>query len=223
MSEIRQISFHKASLGKDEIKEVVDCLKSGWLTTGARVRKFETDFASYIGAKFAIALNSCTAALHLALEAIGLKENEIVIVPSMTFAATAEVVRYFNAIPVFVDCNEDDFCMSVDSLKETVEKIIMGKKLKGVPDKHGDIRAIIPVHFGGAPANIPEIAKIAKTINAKLIEDCAHACPAFYKNAVGKFVKAGTEADIACYSFYANKTITTGEGGMAVCNNPEYD
>ncbi len=217
------INYHRASIGHEEIEEVVACLKSGWLTTGPRVKQFETDFAKFIGAKFAVAMNSCTAALHLALEAIGLKENEIVIVPTMTFAATAEVVRYFNAIPVFADCLEDNYCIAPDAVRNLCEQIENGGKVKGLPRKHGRIRAIIPVHFGGAPADIPALAKIARKFGATIVEDCAHACPSFYTNSKGKLVKAGSEADVACYSFYANKTITTGEGGMATTNNPEYE
>lgn len=220
---IQEIAFHRASIGKEEINEIIECIKSGWLTTGPRVKQFEAEFAKYIDAKFAIALNSCTAALHLALETIGLKENEIVLVPTMTFAATAEVVRYFNAIPVFVDSNQNDYCIDPNALRDTCERIVSGKKVKGLSAKHGAIRAIIPVHFGGVPADMNKIAKIANANGAKIIEDCAHACPAYYENAKGKLVKAGSEADIACYSFYANKTITTGEGGMALTNNPEYE
>ncbi len=217
------INYHRASIGRDEICEVVACLKSGWLTTGPRVKQFEKDFATFIGAKFAIAMNSCTAALHLALEAIGLQENDIVIVPTMTFAASAEVVRYFNAIPVFADCLENDYCIDPAAVSEICKRIEKGKKIKGLPNGHGKIKAIIPVHFGGAPADIKAIRKIADELGASIIEDCAHACPGFYTNAHGKLVKAGSEADIACYSFYANKTITTGEGGMATTNNPQYE
>ncbi|HPN83793.1 MAG TPA: DegT/DnrJ/EryC1/StrS family aminotransferase [Victivallales bacterium] len=217
------IQFHRASIGAPEIREVVNCLKSGWLTTGPRVKQFEAEFAKYIGAKFAIAMNSCTAALHLALDAVGLKQNDIVIVPTMTFAATAEVVRYFNAIPVFVDCQEEDFCINPESVEEILNKIDKGQNVKGLPAKHGKVRAVIPVHFGGSPANIPALKKIAKRSGISLVEDCAHACPSYYKNPNGRLVKAGTEADIACYSFYANKTITTGEGGMATTDNPEYE
>jgi perosamine synthetase len=158
------IDFHKPSIGKEEIDEVVACLKSGWLTTGPRCKRFEEDFAKYAGAKFAVALNSCTAALHLALDAIELKENDIVIVPTMTFAATAEVVRYFNAIPVLADCLEDDFCLDPAITSDLTEGILNGKKIKGLPDPHGKLKAVIPVHFGGFPANIPEFSKLRDKI-----------------------------------------------------------
>jgi perosamine synthetase len=216
------IPFHKPSIGNEEISEIVECLKSGWLTTGPRCKQFEADFAKFANAKFAIALNSCTAALHLALEAIGIQENDLVITPTMTFAATAEVVRYFNAIPVFVDSLESDFCIDPSGVEAIAEKLERGEKIKGIPQKRGRLKAILPVHFGGSPAAIPSLLKTAGRYGAALIEDCAHACPTFYKNSAGKMVKAGEEADIACFSFYANKTITTGEGGMAVTNSEKH-
>jgi dTDP-4-amino-4,6-dideoxygalactose transaminase len=107
------IPFFKPSIGEAEIAEVVDCLRSGWLTTGPKVKQFEAEFASYLRHTHAVALNSCTAALHLALEAIGLKAGQVVLVPTMTFAATAEVVRYFNAIPILVDCRPEDLNLDV--------------------------------------------------------------------------------------------------------------
>jgi len=108
------ISFFKPTIGEEEIRDVTECMKSGWLTTGKFAKQFEADFAEYMGAKFAVAVNSCTSALHLALEAVGLQEGELVLVPTLTFAATAEVVRYLKAIPVLVDCNESDFCMNMN-------------------------------------------------------------------------------------------------------------
>ncbi|OGV48857.1 MAG: UDP-4-amino-4,6-dideoxy-N-acetyl-beta-L-altrosamine transaminase [Lentisphaerae bacterium GWF2_44_16] len=216
------ISFFRPSIGKEEIREVTECLESGWLTTGKRSKQFETDFASYMGAKYAVAMNSCTAALHLALEAVGLKENEIVLVPAMTFAATAEVVRYFNAIPVLVDCNEDDFCMNMQDAAEILRRIKKGKKVKGLPEKHGRARAIIPVHFGGQVADVIEARKLCGEYDLKMVEDCAHCCPAYYKDEKGDWQMAGRSADIACFSFYANKTITTGEGGMALTDNEKW-
>src|SRR3954453_240617 len=133
------IPFYKPSIGEAEISEVVDCLRSGWLTTGPKTKQFEAEFARYIQHSHAVAVNSCTAALHLALEAIGLKAGETVVVPTMTFAATAEVVRYFNAIPLLVDCRPTDFNLDVSDARRKVE----AARARG-----GDVVAIIPVHYG---------------------------------------------------------------------------
>lgn len=196
------LPFHIPDIGEEEVRSVVETLRSGWITTGPKVRHFEEEFAKYVGASHAIAVNSGTAALHLALEAVGIKEGDEVIVPTMTFAATAEVVLYFKAKPVLVDCQPDTLNLDPD----LVEKAITRK-----------IRAIIPVHFGGHPCEMNRIIDIANKHNIKVIEDAAHALPASYK---GKMV--GTLGDITCFSFYATKTITTGEGGMAATENPEW-
>jgi perosamine synthetase len=222
MSDDDYIRFFKPSIGEDEINEVVDCLKSGWLTTAKRAKQFEADFAQYMGFKHAVALNSCTAALHLALEAVGLKEGELVLVPTMTFAATAEVVRYFNAIPVLVDCNEDDFCMDMDHAEDILKKLGNGEKIKGVPEDHGKVKGIMPVHYGGQVADVLKCRALCDKYGLFMVEDCAHTCPAYYKDKDGNWQMVGATADIACFSFYANKTITTGEGGMATTNNHEW-
>ncbi len=216
------INYHRPAIGADEIREVTACLKSGWLTTGMRTKQFEADFAKYTDAKFAVAMNSCTAALHLALEAVGIKEGDLVIVPTMTFAATAEVVRYFNAIPVLVDVNEKDFCINLDQVQEVIRKIRSGRQVKGVPKKHNGVKAVMPVHYGGQPYDVNRCRKICRKYGLFLVEDCAHVCPAHYKDEKGEWQYAGKGADIACYSFYANKTITTGEGGMATTDRQEW-
>ncbi len=196
------IPFHVPLIEQEEIDEVVDTLKSGWLTSGPKTKRFETDFANYVGAKNAIAVNSCTAALHLALNAVGIKPGDEVIVPTFTFAATAEVVLYFGAKPVLVDCSRDTF--NIDP-KEIVKKIT--KKTK----------AIIPVHVGGNPCLMDEILDIAKKYKLKIVEDAAHALPAKYKSRM-----IGTIGDITAFSFYATKNITTGEGGMITTGNDKY-
>jgi dTDP-4-amino-4,6-dideoxygalactose transaminase len=196
------LPFHVPDIEEDEIQAVVETLRSGWLTTGARVRQFETDFARYVGSQHAIAVNSCTAALHLALDAVGVREGDEVLVPTMTFAASAEVVLYFKARPVLVDCQADT--MNIDP--EQIEKAITTKT-----------RVIMPVHIGGQPCDMERILEIARVHNLKVVEDAAHALPARYQ---GRFV--GTIGDITCFSFYATKTITTGEGGMATTENPEW-
>jgi len=196
------IPFHQPTIGDDEIRSVVDTLKSGWLTTGHKVKNFEEDFARYVGAKYAVAVNSGTAALHLALDAIGITEGDEVIVPTMTFTATAEVVLYFKAKPVLVDCQPDT--LNLDPAQ--IEAAITPKT-----------KAIIPVHIAGRPCDMDAILQIAKKHDLKIIEDAAHALPASYHGAV-----VGTIGHITCFSFYATKTITTGEGGMATTDNPEW-
>src|SRR5712692_39120 len=196
------LPFHAPDIGEEETRSVMETLRSGWLTTGAKVKKLEEDFARYTGAPYAVAVNSGTAALHLALDAIGLKEGDEVIVPTMTFTATAEVVLYFKARPVLVDCEPDTLNIDADQ----IEKKITPKT-----------RAIIPVHFGGQPCNMARILEIAKKYDLKVIEDAAHALPASYR---GKMI--GTVGDITCFSFYVTKTVTTGEGGMATTGNAEW-
>jgi len=202
------LPFHRPYITEDEISEVLDCLKSGWLTTGPKCINFEKAFSEYIGCTYAIAVNSCTAALHLALEAIGTKEGDTVITTPMTFAATAEVIRYFNAKPVFVDIEPDTMNIDVSQFKKTIERLAF----KGVKTK-----AVIPVHFAGYPCEMDTIMKIAKSYDMKVIEDAAHVLPGRYKDHM-----IGTIGDITCFSFYATKNIATGEGGMAVTDNPEW-
>jgi dTDP-4-amino-4,6-dideoxygalactose transaminase len=196
------LPFHVPDIGEEEIQSIVETLRSGWLTTGPKVRQFEREFTERIGARHAIAVNSCTAALHLALDAISLREGDEVIVPTMTFAATAEVVTYFHAKPVLVDCRSDTLNIDVDQ----IEKAITPRT-----------RAIIPVHFAGQPCEMEPLLEIARAHNLRVIEDAAHALPATYR---GKMV--GTIGDITCFSFYATKNITTGEGGMATTDDPEW-
>jgi dTDP-4-amino-4,6-dideoxygalactose transaminase len=196
------IPFHVPQIDEDEIRSVVETLKSGWLTTGMKVKRFEEDFAGYLGCRHAVAVNSCTAALHLALDAVGIQEGDEVIVPTLTFTASAEVVLYLRAKPVLVDCLPGTLNMDPDR----IERAITSKT-----------KAIIPVHFGGQPCDMGRILEIARRHNLYVIEDAAHALPAQYR---GKTI--GTIGDITCFSFYATKTITTGEGGMATTENPEW-
>lgn len=196
------LPFHKPDIGDAEIRAVVETLQSGWLTTGRKVKTFEDDFARYVGAKHAVAVNSGTAALHLALDAVGIKQGDEVIVPTMTFAATAEVVLYFKAKPVLVDCQPDTLNLDPSKLEAAISS---------------KTKAIIPVHIAGRPCEMAEVLRIAKKHNLKVIEDAAHALPASYH---GRTI--GTIGDITCFSFYATKTITTGEGGIATTDNPEW-
>jgi len=200
--EVQFLPFHFPDIAEDEIQAVVDTLRSGWLTTGPKVRQFEEDFARYVGCRHAVAVNSGTAALHLALDAVGITEGDEVIVPTMTFAATAEVVLYLKARPVLVDCKRDTLNIDPDQ----IEKAITPKT-----------KAIIPVHFGGRPSEMGRILEIARRHNLRVIEDAAHALPARYGRKM-----VGTIGDITCFSFYATKTITTGEGGMVTTDNSEW-
>lgn len=196
------LPFHKASIGEKEISEAVDSLRSGWITTGPKTKKFEEEFTRRVGAKYGAAVNSCTAAMHLALAAIGIKEGDEVIVPVMTFTATAEVVTYFKAVPVFIDCDPNTLLMDIGSL----EKKITSKT-----------KAIMPVHYAGQACDVDVIIEIATKHGLKIIWDAAHAFPTTYKNKM-----VGSFPDITCFSFYATKTLATGEGGMAVTDNKEY-
>ena len=182
------ISFFKPEIGEDEVNEVSDCLRSGWLTTGARCKRFEEDFARYIGRPEAVAVNSCTAALHLALEAVGLKEKDVVLVPTMTFAATAEVVRYFNAIPVLVDCHADDFCMDMDHAERILDAIAAGRGVPGLPDDHGPVKGIIPVHYAGQAADVLRCRALADKhhlfiVLSLIFKMLPGLCSSFHENA----------------------------------------
>ena len=196
------LSFHKPSIHKEEIDAVTSTLKSGWLSSGPKVKEFEQSVSEYLNVPYCIALNSGTAALHLALKAIGLKPNDEVIIPTNTFTATAEVITYFGAKPVLVDCRKDTL-----NLDEKQLEAMITKKTK----------AIMPVHFGGYPCDMDVIQNICSNYKLNLIDDAAHAFGSKYNS---NFI--GNTADITCFSFYATKNITTGEGGMAVTSNHEY-
>jgi dTDP-4-amino-4,6-dideoxygalactose transaminase len=302
-----KVPFYRPTIGEEEIAEVVATLKSGWLTTGPKTHRFEREFAAYVGQKHAVAVNSCTAALHLALEAIGLKAGQGVIVPTMTFAATAEVVRYFNARPILVDCRPEDFNLDVADAE---------RKIQSGLGTGQSVAAIMPMHYGGQIGDVGGVSRLARQYGLKVIEDAAHCCPAYYKKAESRkqkvetggqqaisllsasdgeraggrcdvqpstsnpqpsasvssqksevsgevsprsagqsplrlgrgegqgevspssanpptsdvrplasgnaWLPVGAAADISCFSFYANKTITTGEGGMACTAHVEY-
>lgn len=193
--------FGSPKIEQPEIDEVVACLKSGWIGTGPRVNKFEQMFKEYKNSKHAVALHSCTAALHLAMEATGIKSGDEVIVPAMTFCATANAVIHAGGRPVLVDCERHT--MNMDP--EDVERKITGRT-----------RAIIPVHFAGRVCNMDALMPIARKNKLIVIEDCAHAIESEYH---GK--KAGTFGDLGCFSFYVTKNIVTGEGGMVITDNDD--
>jgi perosamine synthetase len=196
------LPFHRASIGGEEARAVLEVLQSAWLTTGPRVREFEAAFARYVGAGHALAVSSCTAALHLALSAIDIQEGDEVIVPTMTFAASGATVLYHRARPVLVDCGPKLFHVDPNQIEAAITS---------------RAKAIMPVHFAGSPCDMDAILAIARKHGLKVIEDAAHALPSRYNDRM-----VGALGDITCFSFYATKTLTTGEGGMATTENPEY-
>jgi dTDP-4-amino-4,6-dideoxygalactose transaminase len=217
-----EVPFFRPMLADAEIAEVLDTLRSGWLTTGSKVKRFEAAFGSSVRARHAVALNSCTAALHLAVEALELQPTQAVLVPTMTFAATAEVVRYQNAVPILVDCDPVTGNMCLQDARSKLDRLRGGKLLRNHPS---DTRVvgIMPVHVGGLMMNVAEVQAFAAEQGLWIVEDAAHAFPAAWRSVPDKpWQKCGEgTADVSCFSFYANKTITTGEGGMATSNNPK--
>jgi len=195
------LPFALPDIGEDEINEVTEALRSGWVTTGPKTKQFEANFAVAVGAKHAVAVNSCTAALHLALEAVGVQRGDEVVTTPYTFAATAEVIRYFDAHPVLVDV--DSRTLNLDP--KLLERAITAKT-----------KAVIPVHIAGFPADLDAIHEIAGRYGLPVIEDAAHAFPCETKGR-----KIGALSDVTCFSFYATKTMTTGEGGMICTDNQE--
>lgn len=201
------LPFALPDVDDQELIQIKESLDSGWVTTGPKTRQFEAEFATAVGAKHAIAVNSCTAAMHLALEAASLRSGDEVITTPYTFAATAEVVRYFDAKPVLVDV--DLRCLSIDPTQ--IEAAISSRT-----------KAIIPVHIAGLPAELDAIAAIAARHGLAVVEDAAHAFPAKYQ---GRLIgspyppSAFRIPHCVCFSFYATKTITTGEGGMIVTDD----
>jgi dTDP-4-amino-4,6-dideoxygalactose transaminase len=197
------IPFAVPEISNEEINEVVDTLRSGWITTGPKVKQFESDFQSFIGSGVeAIAVNSATAGLHLALEALGVGEGDEVIIPSLTFTATAEVARYLGADIRVVDIDSDTLNIDIEAIRSAIT-------LK--------TKVIMPVHYAGLSCNMDEILSLAKEFDLKVVEDAAHALPTTYR---GDMI-GSLESDITVFSFYANKTMTTGEGGMVVTRNSD--
>jgi perosamine synthetase len=204
------LPFALPLIEEEEISEVIDTLRSGWITTGPKVKLFEKEFAEYIGCKHAIAVNSCTAALHLALEAIGIQEGDEIITSPMTFAATGEVIQYFKARPIFVDIDSKTMNLDMGLLENIVKR-------RCESGNRGKLKAIIPVHYAGYPCDMDALMALTSKFDLRIIEDAAHAFPTSYKRRI-----IGTIGDITCFSFYATKNITTGEGGMITTENEEY-
>lgn len=195
------LSFHQPLIGQEEEMEVIDTLRSGWITTAQKTKRFEEMFKEYIGVKFAIGVNSCTAALHLGLVASNIGHGDEVITTPITFAATANVIIHRGAKPVFVDVEPDTLNIDAAKIEEKITK---------------RTKAIVPVHFTGHPCEMDKILEIAKKYNLMVMEDAAHALESKYHGQ-----KVGQIGDIGTFSFYATKNITTGEGGMLTTNNEE--
>lgn len=201
-----KIPFAKVPVNGNEYKYIKEVIESGWLTTAGKAAEFEKRFAEQVNTKYACVVNSCTAALHLGLEALGVQAGDKVFVQSMTFTASAEIIRYLNADPILLDTEYGTNLITPEILTEAIEK-------------HPEVKHLVIVHFGGQPAlmessNSQGIVNICKAKGIKILEDAAHAFPTKLN---GKMI--GSFGDVTCFSFYANKTITTGEGGMLTTNN----
>lgn len=206
MKEKPLIPFAKVAISGNEIRYLQEVLDSGWLTTSSKALKFEEEFASFVGAKYACTVNSCTSALHLAAEALGLKHGDKVFVPTLTFTASAEILRYLGADPVFLDVDYGTGLITPGILRKAIET-------------NKDARALVLVHYGGLAPELQNedgtgILDLCAANNIRVIHDAAHAFPTKFGN---RYI--GSFGDVSCFSFYANKTITTGEGGMLVTDD----
>ncbi|MFA5146717.1 MAG: DegT/DnrJ/EryC1/StrS aminotransferase family protein [Candidatus Omnitrophota bacterium] len=195
----RFLPFYKPALGKDEEKEIIAVLRSGWLGRGPRTEEFEDAFRRYVRSRHAVGVNSCTAGLHLSLAALGIGEGDEVITTPMTFPATANAIIHQGATPVFADVEKDTFNIDPERIEPTITK---------------RTKAVIVVHFAGHPCEMDKITAIARRRGLFVIEDASHALGSSYR---GK--KIGSMGDLACFSFYATKNITTGEGGMVTTDD----
>jgi dTDP-4-amino-4,6-dideoxygalactose transaminase len=197
-----KIPLFDLNFGEDEVQAVVNTIRSNWISTGPKCEEFENLFASMLNVKYAITVTNCTCALHLACVVLGIKEGDEVICPSLTFAASVNCIRYINATPVFCDIKSYEH-INMDA--DEIEKLITPKT-----------KAIIVVHMAGFPADMDSIVAVAKKHNLHVIEDACHGPLSEYE---GK--KLGTIGDVGCFSFFSNKNISTGEGGMLVTNNED--
>ena len=190
-------------MGPEEEREVVDTLRSGWITTGPKAKRFEKDFAEYVGARHALAVAHCTGALHLSLWALGLGPGDEVITSPFTFTATAEVMGYLGVKPVFVDVDPGTFNISPARVEEALES-----------GKHERVRAILPVHFAGHPCDMDSLLRLSRQYDLKIVEDAAHAAGTARHLDGRGMTRVGTIGDLTCFSFYATKNFTSAEGGM---------
>jgi dTDP-4-amino-4,6-dideoxygalactose transaminase len=207
---MRQIPFHRPAIGPDEEREVIDTLRSGWITTGPKAKRLEKDFAAYVGARNAIAVAHCTGALHLALFALGIGPGDEIITTPFTFTATAEVMGYLGARPVFADIEPDTF--NIDP--SAIERILAS-------GRHRKIKVIMPVHFAGQACDMDRISALARQYQLRIVEDAAHAVGSERMLEGRGMTKVGTIGDLSCFSFYATKNITSAEGGMITTGDDE--
>lgn len=201
-----KIPFAKVDCSGNEARYVQEVLESGWLTTASKTRELESKFTEYLGCKHALAVNSCTSGLHLALESLGVGPGDGVFVPSLTFTASAEVIRYLGADPVVLDVSSETSGLTAEILSKAIEE-------------HPNVKTLIAVHFGGMSLPMTGdsgIVSLCQKAGVRIVEDAAHALPTLHN---GKLV--GSFGDITVFSFYANKTMTTGEGGMVTTENDE--
>jgi dTDP-4-amino-4,6-dideoxygalactose transaminase len=210
MDEMKFISFSRPSIGEEEIAEAVDTLRSGWLTSGPKTARFERDFAAYVDSPYALAVNSCTAGLHLALAAFGIGPGDEVITTAVTFCATVNAILHVGATPVLADIGPDGN-IDPDSIESRITR---------------RTKAIIPVHMAGLPCDLNRIWRIARRFNLRVVEDAAHAVGTMYdgRQIGAAAVERRSGSDVVAYSFYATKSLTTAEGGMVTTADPElYD
>ncbi|MEZ5358026.1 MAG: DegT/DnrJ/EryC1/StrS aminotransferase family protein [Candidatus Zixiibacteriota bacterium] len=199
MKTITGVPFYRQSFGREEIAEVTDTIKSGWVTTGKKAIRLEANICAYTGAKYAAAVNSCTAAMHLLLVASGIKPGDEIVTTPYTFAATSEVILYTGAKPVYCDINYETLNIDADVAAKKITK---------------KTKAIMPVHIAGLPCRMDAFTKLARAKKVRLFDDAAHALGAEFKGR-----RIGSIGDGTAFSFYATKNLTTGEGGMAVTSN----
>ena len=216
------VPYFRPPITDDDVEAVAAAVRSGWLTSGPQVKRFEQEFASAVGAKHALAVNSCTAALHLAVEALHLQADEVVLIPTMTFAATAEVIRYQGAWPLLVDCDPETAHLDFEDAERKIADFRAGR-LPGGMSSNAKVVGIIPVHVAGVMMDIAEVKAFASRHGLWTVEDSAHSFPAAWRcGPKSEWQRCGQNTStICCFSFYANKTITTGEGGMAVTDDDE--
>jgi perosamine synthetase len=216
------VPYFRPPITDDDVEAVAAAVRSGWLTSGPQVKRFEEEFAAAVGAKHALAVNSCTAALHLAVEALHLRPGQVVLVPTMTFAATAEVVRYQGAWPLLIDCDPVTAHMDLEDAARKIDDLRAGR-LGERWSRDAELVGVMPVHVAGLMMDMAKARAFAKHHRLWMVEDSAHSFPAAWRcDGDAAWQRCGENtSDIGCFSFYANKTITTGEGGMAATDDDE--